>query len=270
MTTLSQIITTAPDGLRPFLQRVADNDNALPTLFATHTGLNGTTRRVRIVSASRLGRIGITDCLAGGSAQTYVPTNQLSQFLPTAYPLRRKRASPSAQRIHAECRASAAFRINSLMAQLADDSSDALQKISAAIGVPPLTIKGRSRRFVVMLARRVCVGVIAATRDNRSLTQLGNRVSLHHSTILHGLREIGLHGSVTDVYDMPYLRALWRCGRTTIGYEPGDIPAEVAERLGRFVTAEDGLVEPVAWTELRRHLALKLAADRLEELRCAA
>jgi hypothetical protein len=285
MTTLSQVITTAPDGLRPFLQfveRRGNNDNDMrastPLLFATYAPPNAPALRVRVVTASKLGRIGITECLHEETTpQIYVPAAQLSQFLPTPYPMRKKvrrpRGTPT-QRIHAEARVDAAQRTAALMEQFSVDCAEVARRIASASGIPITHLFGASRERLLTCARRSALGVIASRNHGLSLPVLGRAIGCHHTTTLHSLREIGLHASVTGEFDLPYLRALWLKGRMPIGHEPGQMPDDVAARLGRFVTIDGGELEPSNWTEFRRYLGLAIARARIvaerERLQCAA
>ncbi|MCW0235234.1 MAG: hypothetical protein OJJ21_16660, partial [Ferrovibrio sp.] len=107
------LVTATPTPLVPFFA-IHHNDNyadgkrdPLPLLFATYTARDGTRRRVRCVTASKLGRVGITERLADDTTpQEYVPAGSLSQFLPTPYPQRRPPAKQVvgviAARIHAD------------------------------------------------------------------------------------------------------------------------------------------------------------------------
>lgn len=287
--TLTTTIPTAPAPLRPFLQYIADrsaNDNQrhspAPRLFATHTARDGTRRRVRCVTASRLGRVGITEHLADDTTpQEYVPAGSLSQFLPTPYPKRpvllpepKMLVGTPAARIHAYARGDAARRVALMLARIAEDRTGVVSHLADAAGVSCLDITGPKRTTVLSLASRGATAVLSASNPGMSAHKLGEILGRHYTTTLYQLQMTGLHHDVTDEFDMPFLRALWIRGVARLGGAPGEMPEEVAARLGRLVTITGRDVEPATWSAFRRALALDIAHKRIvaarEQMKCAA
>ena len=270
--------------LAPFLS-IHDNDNyaagkrdPLPPLFATYTDRAGARRRVQVVSASRLGRVGVTESLAHGAApKIYVYPSQLSQFLDEPYPKRRPDVATttriSVHPVQEQARADAATRVAAMLQDIATANCDIRRRVARAAGVPISDITGDSKFALLVHARRGILGAVAARNPNCSLSMLGRLLGTCHTTVLHHLRAIGLHERVA-LFDLPHLRALWRKGRMQIGYEPGQMPDEVARRLAGFVDVQHGVVEPMTWLEFRVFLGRKIAEERLakmrEQMKCAA
>lgn len=279
--TLTTTISTAPAPLRPFLQYIADrsaNDNqrhgAAPRLFATHTARDGTRRRVRCVTASRLGRVGITERLADDTTpQEYVPAGSLSQFLPTPYPTLPPPAvghMPGQDRRRQEARLIAAARIARLRRTLPVDGVGVVDRAASILGVSAADIRGECKEHLLVFIRRALVGMLAARRPEYSLSMLGSFINVHHSSVHHALVATGLRGDAVNEFDAPYLRAMWSRLPMPIGYGPGEVPAETAMRLGRLVTVKDGMVEPAIWRGLRRWLAAHALEESYGDLKCAA
>lgn len=283
--TLTTTIPTAPAPLRPFLQYIADrsaNDNQrhspAPRLFATHTARDGTRRRVRCVTASRLGRVGITERLADDTTpQEYVPAGSLSQFLPTPYPRcetdKQRAQRISVHSIRVEARAEAAMRVAAMLDDIALGKCDIRKRVASAAGVTVADITGTAKHGLLINSRRGVIGAMAANNCDATLNMLGRCLGVAHTTVLHHLKTIGLHDQVA-LFDLPHLRALWRRGRMTVGYEPGQMPTEVARRLAQFVNVIGDSVEPATWAEFRVFLGRRIGDARIAEMReqmkCAA
>lgn len=277
--TLSQAIPTAPAALRPFLQfvqRRSANDNShcdpVPALFATYTDPYQNKRRVRCVTASRLGRVGITECLADeNTPQRYVTAASLSQFLDTAYPMKATAAPRIGRaRVGSNSKIIAAARVARLRRTIHIDSAGFAERVAVGLGVDPADILGDDRSHLSINVRRAMIGMLATRRPDYSLSMLGSFINVHHTTAHHTLMAVGLRGDAVDEFDLPFLRAAWVRLGMTIGYGPGEMPAEVAERLGRFMTVHDGIVEPSTWVEVRKWLARRIGAERREKALCAA
>lgn len=270
--------------LAPFLS-IHDNDNyaagkrsPLPRLFATYTDRGGVRRRVQVVSASRLGRVGVTESLTLGAApKIYVYPSQLSQFLDDPYPKRRpdvlQTTRISVHPVQEQARADAAERVTQMLQDIATANCDIRKRVARAAGVSISDITGDSKFAILVHARRGIIGAVAARNPNSSLSMIGRLLGIHHATALHHLRAIGLHEQVA-LFDLPHLRALWRKGRMEIGYEAGQMPPEVAKRLAGFVDVQQGAAEPMTWLEFRVFLGRRIADERLaklrEQMKCAA
>lgn len=274
--------------LAPFIG-VHANDNyaagkrePLPVLFATYTARTGARQRVQVITATRKGRVGVTENLAIGAApKTYVHASELSQFAETPYPLRgapHGGPAPRAPRfsvhsLRTEARAEAAMRVAAMVDDIACGKCDIRKRVAAAAGVTVADILGTDKHHMLINARRGVIGSMAARNPGASLAMLGRVVGVSHTTALHHLRSIGLHDRVA-LFDLPHLRALWRRGRMTIGYEPGQMPSEIAKRLAGFVDVQNGIAEPMAWAEFRiflaRHIAEAKVAEMKEQMKCAA
>lgn len=278
------LTNTTPTPLVPFFA-IHDNDNyadgkrdPLPPLFATYTARDGTRSRVRCVTASKLGRIGITESLTDDApVREFVPAGSLSQFMPTPYPQRRPPVKQVvgviAARIHAEAKTEAA-KIVAVISRCPVGIDGVVAQVTTACGLAVADIGGSGRAQLLTAARRMLFGKLAARHPELSSRDLHRLIGSHHTTALLCQRETGFHPSVTTEFDMPFLRALWLRGVAKIGNAPGDVPREVADRLGRFVTVIGRHVEPATWAALRHALAIDIAHKRIaaarEELKCAA
>jgi len=219
----------------------ADNDN-VPLLFGT---IGGT--RVRVLTATPAGRVGISEDLFGKSVRRYVRMSDLRDLLPTLYPTRAEdTAAPEPQPIPP--------------APTTRDASDILFWVSRAAGVTVDDLRGLGMRASVCAARMVAYGMLHG-EGKRSLKQIGAIMHKHHTTVLSGLRSVGLCGKTVSQFDLNFLRAIWVKGALPEGHGPGEVPGEVSARLGDLVVIAGGMVEAAA--------RYKLLHAR-EEMPCAA
>ena len=206
----------------------ADNDN-VPLLFGT---IDGT--RVRVLTATHAGRVGISEDVCSKSVRRYVRLRDLHGLLPTLYPAR-------AEPVVVEdlptppLPATPATR----------DSNDILAWVARASGVSVDDLRGTSMCRLVVAARMVAYGMLHG-EGKRSLPQIGAIMNRHHTTILSGLRSIGLCGNTVDQFDLNFLRAIWVKGARPEGHGPGEVPGEVSARLGDLVVVAGGMVDAAA------------------------
>ncbi|UOK71669.1 hypothetical protein [Ancylobacter polymorphus] len=252
------------------------------TPYATYTAPGGIRHRVRIVSTTKAGRLGITENLGDASSpQRYVSTRELSQFLPTPYPVRAGETAPASitplaaiRRANRDGRVEAAHRIAAMVAALNEDSSDIAGCVCSALGITRLDLIGDSRIGLLIQARRVIVASTFVRERGVTLHKLGEAAGCHYSTAKYHLQAAGISRRTVSEFDVPFMRALWRRGFARLGGEPGQMPPEVAARVSAFIhVIGPGAVEPKAINDLRRYLAEKIARERLDlqgETKCAA
>ena len=206
----------------------ADNDNA-PLLFGT---INGT--RVRVLTATHAGRVGISEDVCSKSVRRYVRLRDLYDLLPTLYPAR-------AEAVVVEdlppppLPATPATR----------DSGDILAWVARASGFSVDDLRGQSMCHRVVAARMVAYGMLHG-EGKRSLPQIGAIMNRHHTTVLSGLCAIGLCGKTVSQFDRNFLRAIWAKGARPEGHGPGEVPGEVSARLGDLVVIAGGMVDAAA------------------------
>jgi len=245
-----------------------------PPLFATYSPPGYPARRVRVVGASKHGRIGITEHLHEETRpQLFVPQAHLSQFLPTAYPMQPVHVShnvPGQDRRRREARLIAAARVARLRRTLSVDGAGLAARAASILGISEEDILGDGMTHLSVSIRRALLGMLAVRHRDYSLSMLASFVNVHHSSAYHALAAAGLRGQAVSEFDMPYLRAAWRGLGLPQGYWPGQMPPEVRSRLGKLVRLHGGLVEPAAWTDVRRWLALRIFDERMGEHKCAA
>lgn len=217
MTILSDIIDdpTTNQHVRAFLAHTiapAHNDNAM--LFATVGG-----KRVRCVTATKAGRVGITENIANAhSPEGYVRLSDISQPLPTLYPTK-----PPTRRMRN------AADVAPWVAHIASVTIDDIQSIS--------------RAQILVTARTVIVGMMSAINRRLTTGDIAAAIGRHPSTVGHIQNDLGFLGGLVSEDDTNYLRAVWRMGPLPLGCDPGEVPEAVCRRLAGRVFYDGYVVE---------------------------
>lgn len=222
----------------------AANDNA-PWLFGTYRG-----RRVRVATATRTGRVGITNDVL---QRTFTPEkmvrlSDLRDLAPAIYPPRVEPSPAAAPPAVVQVANAPASRF----------ASDIMDWAARLAGVTIADLMETSMKQQIVRARMVAYGMLYGQR-RRSLPQIGALMRKDHTTVLHALRKVGLMHHDVSAEDRSWLGRIWE----NCGHAADEVPCGALGRLEPFIVIDGGKVEPAA-----RHALM--AAREQENRACAA
>lgn len=227
-----------------------------PTLYGTLGG-----ERVRVVSALRTGRVGVTTDIIGDlSPRRFVAIRELSDLSETLYPMK---TLPSVSRPRS--------------------LDQVIPWIEATYGVSYAELAAGKKRRDCRAARYAAVGMLLAINRRAEVPSVAAIAQYKTSYVWRLANEFGLRGGDIDPIDRNYLFAIWRRGPLPIGYGAGEIPREVTIRLRPYIAIADGKIDALAIVKMQAQPWLGTSGvdldpfdepeadnDNGEDLQCAA